>query len=262
MPSASLFKRGKFQNIDFKSYTSDLLSLFFEDRFSIVLIEYYGTLSLNFEPFDLDGHYLLFLCPEEFLALENYKKCWAVTIPNSHLMVTRTHFKNAFGKVSKFFQLEDIAIQKTSLLFGDLQELVLDKHNETKIGNTVNDIIIFQTKASAISEDKRWSLVYHFISLMHINYKMHHEMSFYAKSLRTSAKSITENFHFLGIRPPGTYLRKRILGEAKRQLMHSDKMVKIICFDLGFNDPAYFARFFKKHTGLTCKQFRKAHRLN
>lgn len=48
---------------------------------------------------------------------------------------------------------------------------------------------------------------------------------------------------------PKEYLTQRLLLEAKRILFYERKTVKEIAFDLGFNDPDYFSRLFKKHTG-------------
>ena len=40
-------------------------------------------------------------------------------------------------------------------------------------------------------------------------------------------------------------------------LIYTDKSVKEIAFDLGFNDPAYFTRFFTKSVLKSPLQFKK-----
>lgn len=52
------------------------------------------------------------------------------------------------------------------------------------------------------------------------------------------------------------WLKKSIIDEAKRLLYYTDKSVKEIAFDLGFEDHTYFSRMFKKHTYQTPLQFR------
>lgn len=47
-------------------------------------------------------------------------------------------------------------------------------------------------------------------------------------------------------RPPSSILHERIIVEAKRNLAYSDMSVAQIAYWLGFNDPAYFTRFFTK----------------
>lgn len=53
-------------------------------------------------------------------------------------------------------------------------------------------------------------------------------------------------------------IQERILLEAKRLLVYSNNPVKEICYTLNFDDPAYFIRFFKKHTGITPLEYRKS----
>ena len=52
-------------------------------------------------------------------------------------------------------------------------------------------------------------------------------------------------------------LQERLITECKIQLQTSTGSVKEISYDLGFNDPAFFGRFFKKHTNYTPLEFKK-----
>jgi AraC-like DNA-binding protein len=45
--------------------------------------------------------------------------------------------------------------------------------------------------------------------------------------------------------------------EAKRLMHFTDKQNQEIAFDLGFNDPAHFSRFFKKMTQMTPSEYRE-----
>lgn len=53
-------------------------------------------------------------------------------------------------------------------------------------------------------------------------------------------------------------IAERVVLEAKRLLAHSDQQVAQIAAELGFDDPAYFGRFFRRNTGKTPGQFRAA----
>ena len=52
-------------------------------------------------------------------------------------------------------------------------------------------------------------------------------------------------------------IHDRILLEAKRELIFSGRSIKEISYELGFEDPAYFSRFFKKQSGFSPTHFRK-----
>ncbi|WP_211461020.1 helix-turn-helix domain-containing protein [Collimonas silvisoli] len=51
-------------------------------------------------------------------------------------------------------------------------------------------------------------------------------------------------------------MQHRLMLEARRKLTYVPSAVASIAYELGFQDPAYFSRVFKRHTGLTPKQFR------
>lgn len=50
---------------------------------------------------------------------------------------------------------------------------------------------------------------------------------------------------------------EQILLEAKRYLLATPNQVKDVADQLGYEDPSYFIRFFKKHTGISPEAFRK-----
>lgn len=52
-------------------------------------------------------------------------------------------------------------------------------------------------------------------------------------------------------------INARIVREAQRELVYTSKSVKQLAAALGFDDEAYFARFFKKHSGQSPSAFRE-----
>lgn len=53
-------------------------------------------------------------------------------------------------------------------------------------------------------------------------------------------------------------INEQIVLEAKRHLLATPNQIKEIADHVGFEDPSYFIRFFKKHTGYSPDAFRKA----
>ncbi len=51
-------------------------------------------------------------------------------------------------------------------------------------------------------------------------------------------------------------INDRIILEAKRQLCYTDLKIKEIAFRLGFDDPSYFVKLFKRQTGILPAEFR------
>jgi AraC-like DNA-binding protein len=49
----------------------------------------------------------------------------------------------------------------------------------------------------------------------------------------------------------------RLMVEAQRKLYYSETTAKELAYELGFSDPGYFSRLFKKSTGKSITQFVK-----
>jgi AraC family transcriptional activator of pobA len=52
-------------------------------------------------------------------------------------------------------------------------------------------------------------------------------------------------------------VQDRLMLEACRKLTYAPSSVASIAYELGFQDPAYFSRAFKRHTGVTPKAYRE-----
>ncbi|MCX6215070.1 AraC family transcriptional regulator [Spirosoma sp.] len=60
--------------------------------------------------------------------------------------------------------------------------------------------------------------------------------------------------HYSGLSPK-EYITNRLILEAKRRLYYAESSIKELAYDLGFNDPDYFSRLFKKVSGQTIAAF-------
>lgn len=59
---------------------------------------------------------------------------------------------------------------------------------------------------------------------------------------------------FSGVSPK-EFITNRLILEAQRKLFYSETTVKELAYELGFNDPDYFSKLFKKSTGKSITQF-------
>ncbi len=96
-----------------------------------------------------------------------------------------------------------------------------------------------------------------FNNLLEIHFKKEKGISFYADKLFVSAKVLTNTTQLMLGKTPKQLIDERVLLEAKRLLVHSNNSVKTIGFNLGFDEPTNFNKFFKKHSGQTPAAFRE-----
>jgi AraC-like DNA-binding protein len=94
--------------------------------------------------------------------------------------------------------------------------------------------------------------------LLETEYARLHQVSDYARLLNVSPGHLNDTIKDHTGQSAITLIHDRILLEAKRALFHADVSVKEIGGQLGFDDAAYFNRFFKRVAGETPLQFRNA----
>ena len=85
-----------------------------------------------------------------------------------------------------------------------------------------------------------------FRKLIEENYCRLHTVKDYASLLNVSSKTLTLYVNECSKYSPLELINNRIILEAKRLLRYSVLSVKEIAFRLGFEDPSYFAKFFKR----------------
>lgn len=81
-----------------------------------------------------------------------------------------------------------------------------------------------------------------------------------AVALGSSRAALTSACARSGGASPSAMLDARSVLEAKRMLIYADMSVAEIGYSLGFSDPAYFSRFFSRHSGRSPQAFRIASR--
>ncbi len=95
--------------------------------------------------------------------------------------------------------------------------------------------------------------------LVEQNFREKHQATDYAELLFKSSKTISSIFKNAGYSTPLTIINERIISEAKRLLLFSDKTAEQISYELGYNEGGHFSKFFKSHCGLPPVEFRNSH---
>lgn len=123
-------------------------------------------------------------------------------------------------------------------------------------------IMIESERNKVFPDDKNYSVtqnetLYNFLKILEENYQRPLGVDFYAQKLFMSVRNLNLISKNILQQTVSELIETRKLIEAKNQLIHSDKNISEIGFNLGFNEKAYFTNVFKKRTGQTPSNFRK-----
>ena len=99
-----------------------------------------------------------------------------------------------------------------------------------------------------------------FRQLLEKHFRSVHTVQEYANMLNISARTLTKYVSQSAHCSPLQIINDRIALEAKRQLQHTSLNIKEIGYELGFEDPSYFVKFFKRLTNMMPRDFRRGDR--
>ncbi len=115
---------------------------------------------------------------------------------------------------------------------------------ESLVNSFLRYILRFATQSS-LKGEVRDSRVNKVVDLIEQHYTTHKHCDFYAQALAITNKRINEIVKADKGKTVTQLIHDRIILEANRELIFSTKTIKAIAFELGFEDPAYFSRFYR-----------------
>jgi AraC family transcriptional regulator, transcriptional activator of pobA len=98
-----------------------------------------------------------------------------------------------------------------------------------------------------------------FRQLIESQYLNHRPVSHYARQLSVSETTLNRLCRSLAGATAFDLIQRRLGLEARRRLVYAASSVNAIARELGFKDPAYFSRFFRRHSGVSPNEFRRRH---
>ena len=203
------------------------------------------------------------------------------------------HFCNESPNKGFLFHFNDYFIQKSSpvlmdryaiSIFGELgiSSIHLEK-SQTEKFQAVTDLIIDEVEhksynhsdqvfhlfqvflmeierilnAKQNKEERQddYNIVVAFKKLIHQNLDQHLNIETYAAELNTNVKKLTAICKTYLALTPANFVKQRKVLEAKRMLSNQNIAIQNVAFSLGFDQPTYFTKYFKKEVGLTPKEF-------
>lgn len=203
---------------------------------------------------------------DESMLLFYNRDFYCIQIHDKEVACDGLLFHNVFE--IPFVELDDSETSLIKSLFQNIQDELewKDSSAEEMIRTYVKQIIIRATrkwKKQNLDNDthripgSELDIFRDFSRHLEIHFRKKHNVAEYADLLHIAPKTLTHKFKNLNLESPNQLIINRILLEAKRLLFYTDKPIKEIAYDLGYEDPAYFNRLFTNKTGSTPANFKK-----
>ncbi len=126
--------------------------------------------------------------------------------------------------------------------------------------NYIELILIELNRTKVANGDEIWkpdALFLRFLELIRSHFSGNYTLANFSEKLQTTEAKLNEVSKLYTNKTAQNVIFSLTISEAKRLLIYQDISIKEISFQLGFNDPFYFSNFFKKHTKISPKGYKK-----
>ena len=131
-------------------------------------------------------------------------------------------------------------------------------HIFTLLQTTFSEMARATHNADARPLDRKNEIFQEYCQLVMNHYHEWHHVSQYAEAMRLTLPHLSSTIKQVAEKTAGDLIIEAILTDAKAQLRLTTLQIKEIAISLGFENVAFFNRFFKSHTGFTPKAYRMA----
>lgn len=204
----------------------------------------------------------------EFLKLENARvvkfnrEFYCVLDHDSEVSCKGILFYN--GSQLPFFQIPKEELEKFEILW-KMFEIEIQSKDELQLEMLqmmlkrfiILCTRIYKTQNNYVKlEQKDVDIVREFNFLVEQHFKTKHNVTDYADLLNKSPKTLSNIFTKLAGKSPLQIIHERKILEARRMLRYTNKSIKEITYELGFEDIQTFSRFFKKIENISPSEFK------
>jgi AraC-like DNA-binding protein len=111
--------------------------------------------------------------------------------------------------------------------------------------------------STEVLEPAQHDLIRAFNFLVEQHFRTKHTVAAYADLLHKSPKTLANVFAKISDKTPLQFIQERKMLEARRLLRYTDKSVKEIAYEIGFEDIQTFSRFFRNKEGCAPTVYRE-----
>jgi AraC family transcriptional activator of pobA len=104
------------------------------------------------------------------------------------------------------------------------------------------------------------ALLRRFVARLEADFPRHHDAAHYAGALAVPPEALSRTLTAVTGRSTKEHVTHRVMVEAERLLRYTDLTVQQVARQVGFADPLYFSRAFKRRRGVAPSEYRAARR--
>ena len=233
-----------------------------------------GIHKIDFNDYELAEKQIFFIAPGQVHQVIEYEKSAGFSMTFSNQFLVENSIPISFIESLNLFQnygqspplqLENKAFESVENFAHEIVELFNSDAamKFLSIGSFLKLILIACNNSCEINpiesdiDISGASLIRNFKNAVNQNFKKEHSTTFYANQLFITPDHLNRTFKAKVGKTAKEFIQARIITEAKRLLFFSSLTNKEIAYRLGFNEPANFSAFFKKHTMLSPSHFKK-----
>lgn len=232
-----------------------------------------GTHMIDFNYYPIDDNTIQFITEDQIHSLNSNDDTEGyVIVFTKEVVVLNSGDKFLFNDLPFYNKSRPPVLNPSKEVFDELLEMVIimlkeySRENPFKENILGSFISIFLLKCKnlfsesiAVNKIDTASQQLHknFYNLLEEHFIQFHKVNEYADLLNVTPNHLSETIKKVTGKTAGDIIHERLILEAKRRLLHSSISAKELAYELNFNDPSYFSRFFKSNTGLSPEAFRK-----
>ncbi len=234
-----------------------------------------GTHRIDFVDYPIKDNTIFFISPGQIHAFDGNKNCSGVIVLfNASFLVDEETSESIFLKYNVFNAYDSLPYYNVSEEEAErLMLLVNEMNREYSLTGAFAHkdymqylVRLFLIRVQRSGERREIPKLYvssianrtfvRFRQLLEQNFHRVHTVQEYADMLHISARTLTKYVSQSAHCSPLHIINDRIVLEAKRKLQHTSLNIKEIGYSLGFEDPSYFVKFFKRIVGIMPSEFR------
>jgi AraC-like DNA-binding protein len=230
--------------------------------------------TVNITQYDFRENDLIYLAPNSFFLVHEFSEDAQL----SYLIFSSSFLeKNAYSLrrprlvSTESCQIVNVTLEQAGIIsnFSKLIEdavnctpTMLNSERMVHIYNLVH--LMFQDYFVANSDntskliDRKTEIYHEYSELVMKHYREWHHVAEYASVMHITVPHLCSTIKQASSRTAGDLIVEALMTDAKAQLKLSILPIKEIAMSLGFENVAFFNRFFKTHAGLTPKAYRIA----